>query len=109
MGRRVCPSCGRNYNVCELNRDGYHWRALKPTKSEHHCDDCPSVKLVIRDDDKESIIKDRLNTYRNQTEPILEFYRSSKIPVLDFEAFNGVDDVPKMIELLDSRLTQFKL
>ena len=105
MGRRVCPQCGMNYNVCKVDRDGYHWRALLPTKSEKHCDKCSGVELVCRDDDKPDIIKSRLQTYREQTEPILDYYRQRpETKVIDFEAFNGVDDLPKMIELLDMHL-----
>ena len=60
MGRRVCPLCNRNYNVAHIDRDGYFMKALLPDKSPHHCDDCENVHLVIRDDDKENIIRERL-------------------------------------------------
>jgi len=60
MGRRVCPNCNRNYNVAHIDRDGYFMKALLPTKKLNYCDDCPDIHLVIRDDDKENIIAERL-------------------------------------------------
>ena len=74
MGRRVCSQCNRNYNVAHIDRDGYYMKALLPKKKEGFCDDCETVKLTIRDDDKENIIKERLEIYKEKTEPILEFY-----------------------------------
>ena len=59
MGRRVCPQCNRNYNVADIDRDGYKMKPLLP-KNGHNCDDCKNSHLVIRDDDKESIIVERL-------------------------------------------------
>ena len=59
MGRRVCPNCGRNYNVTEIDRDGYYMKPLLPKGDPTICDDCPGVKLVVRDDDKENIILER--------------------------------------------------
>ena len=77
MGRRVCPSCSKNYNVADINTaDGYVMKPLLPKKDPHFCDDCPSVHLVVRDDDKESIIRDRMALYKKLTEPILEYYES---------------------------------
>jgi adenylate kinase len=60
MGRRVCPSCNRNYNVADINRDGYLMKPLLPKQNSTHCDDCPTIHLVVRDDDKENIISERL-------------------------------------------------
>ncbi len=108
MGRRVCPSCNRNYNVAAINRDGYVMHALLPKKNPILCDDCAGVKLVVRDDDKEIIIKDRLEIYKQKTQPILDFYRSkSETKVIDFEAKKGVDDYPQMSELLRRHITHF--
>lgn len=61
MGRRVCPSCGKNYNTANINTpDGYVMKPLLPKKDQHKCDDCHDVKLIVRDDDKEKIIFERL-------------------------------------------------
>jgi adenylate kinase len=61
--RRMCPKCGKNYNIIYL----------KP-KVEGYCDD-DNTKLVQRDDDKPKAVKDRLKIYYSQTEPLKKAYR----------------------------------
>lgn len=95
MGRRVCPQCNRNYNITNIDRDGYFMKPLLPKKDPKKCDDCEVVSLVVRDDDKENIIRERMEIYREKTEPILDFYKSQpKTKIIHFEAKRGVDDFP---------------
>ncbi|MBP5751331.1 MAG: adenylate kinase [Treponema sp.] len=61
--RRVCKSCGANYNV-----------KFMPPKVEGKCDKCGG-ELYTRDDDKLESITNRLDVYRKQTEPLIGFYR----------------------------------
>ena len=37
-------------------------------------------KLVIRDDDSESVIRERLEAYEKQTRPVLEFFKDQRAP-----------------------------
>lgn len=108
MGRRVCPCCGRNYNIADINtKDGYHMKPLLPKKNVDECDDCSGVKLTVRDDDKESIIRDRLNLYKEKTEPILDYYKTvcaKDTKVVDFEAKKGVNDYPEVKRILQDAL-----
>ena len=62
MGRRVCPTCNTNYNIVEVKRDGYFWKALNP-KVEGFCDHCTQTKLVSREDDNQEVVAQRLKTY----------------------------------------------
>jgi adenylate kinase len=62
-GRRQCPRCGTLYNI------GTH-----PPKVPCVCD-LDGEKLVIRDDDREPVIRERLETYERQTQPLLKFFR----------------------------------
>jgi adenylate kinase len=62
-GRRVCAQCGHNYHV----------EAHMP-KVDGACDLCGG-KIIHRADDKPSIIKERLKSYREDTIPVLHFYR----------------------------------
>jgi adenylate kinase len=103
MSRRVCPSCNKNYNVADINRDGYVMKPLLPKKDHSKCDEC-NVKLVVRDDDKESIIRDRLEVYHKQTKPIIDFYKGTDTTVVDFEAKKGVDDYPQVKAILKEHL-----
>lgn len=60
--RRSCPKCGAVYHL----RD-------KPPKATGVCDEC-GTELIQREDDKEEIIRHRLEVYERQTFPILERY-----------------------------------
>lgn len=71
--RRVCKSCGANYNVLTL-----------PPKKEGVCDKCEG-KIIQRDDDKQESILHRMDVYREQTEPLIEFY-SKKGNITNFDA-----------------------
>jgi len=82
-------------------------KALLPKKDPSKCDDCEVVSLVVRDDDKENIITERMQIYRDKTEPILDFYKTNTdTVVIDFEAKRGVDDFPKMKTLLEEGLAK---
>ena len=61
--RRVCPVCGAVYNL----------ETLKP-KVDGKCDKC-GADLVIRPDDREETVRHRLDVYKEQTEPVIDFYR----------------------------------
>jgi len=63
-GRRICPACGTIYNV-----------HLQPPRKGDLCDKDGS-KLVIRDDDREEVIRERLLAYERQTRPVAEYYAS---------------------------------
>lgn len=65
-GRRNCPVCGEIYNVY-----------FKPPKEEGACDLHPDAELVQRSDDTEEKVKVRLETYEENTKPLLEYYRQT--------------------------------
>jgi len=64
-GRRECPRCGTLYNV-----------VFHPPKSDELCD-LDGERLAIRDDDRELVIRQRLDAYERQTRPVLDFLRSA--------------------------------
>ncbi len=65
--RRVCGNCGAIYNLV----------SVKP-KVEGICDKCGG-ELYQRDDDKEEVIKKRLLVYREQTAPLIEYYKEKGV------------------------------
>lgn len=69
-GRRTCPKCGMTYHL-EHN----------PPKSKDICDKCSS-ELIIRSDDNEKVVIDRLETYHKQTKPLKDYY-INKLKSLD--------------------------
>ena len=64
-GRRTCPTCGTIYNV-----------HLKPPKVDELCDK-DGTKLIIRPDDREEVIRERLNAYAQMTQPVADYYQAT--------------------------------
>ena len=60
--RRICPECNKIYNLY-----------FNPPKNDNVCDDC-GIKLITRDDDKEEVIKKRIQVYKESTYPLVEYY-----------------------------------
>ncbi len=63
--RRECPVCQRAYNL-----------ESAPPRDGRHCDDHPGVELRQRADDAEETVRRRLEVYREQTAPLIEYFRS---------------------------------
>jgi len=68
-GRRVCPSCGAVYHM-----------VYNPPKIDEICDKC-GAGLIQRDDDKEEVIRKRLEVYHQQTKPLTEYYKSKIVEI----------------------------
>ncbi|WP_010295293.1 adenylate kinase [Clostridium senegalense] len=83
-GRRVCPDCGASYHV-----------KFNPTKVEGECDICGSV-VIQRADDTESTVKDRLDVYETQTQPLIEYYKNQGL-LSTVDGTQSIDDVFKDI------------
>jgi hypothetical protein len=62
-GRRTCPN-GHIFHV-----------EFDPPEKEGVCDVC-GAELQVRDDDKPEVIRHRLTTYRDKTEPLIDYYDS---------------------------------
>lgn len=62
-GRRVCPKCDAVYHIL-----------MNPPKKGGICDRCGSA-LVIRADDREDVVRTRVETYEKQTAPLIKYYR----------------------------------
>ncbi len=84
--RRQCPKCSRVYNLLH-----------QPPKSAGICDD-DGIELIVRKDDQESVFRERLRTYDEQTRPVLAHYhdrsyyqiRGDRSPNYIFEEITGV-------------------
>ena len=72
-GRRSCPVCKEIYNVY-----------FKPPKSDNVCDLHSNAQLEQRSDDIPEKVQVRLETYRDQTSPLLDYYKKSgRLRILD--------------------------
>jgi adenylate kinase len=89
-GRRSCPKCGAVYHV----------EHLRP-KTDGICDN-DGVELVQRPDDTPDVVANRLKTYHQQTEPLVDYYRNNGT-VYDFDADGTPEEVKVSIfEKLDA-------
>lgn len=81
-GRSTCPKCGKVYHVKNM-----------PPKKANVCDACGSA-LVQRDDDKEAVVRQRLDAYIRQTEPVIAYYRTRpKLKVVEMDGDMPADTV----------------
>lgn len=72
LGRVSCPKCNKIYNK---------YIEEKMPKVTNVCDDC-GVELIGRSDDNEESFKIRFDTYINQTQPLLDYYKSNGLLVI---------------------------
>jgi adenylate kinase len=83
-GRRVHPGSGRVYHV-----------KFNPPKAQGRDDDT-GEPLILRDDDKPETVKNRLEVYRKQTRPLVDYYKA--VPEVKYRKISGlgrVDEVTK--------------
>ena len=83
-GRRVCEKCGASY----------HTEYKKP-EVEGVCNLCGG-NLVIRKDDEPETVKNRLNVYHEQTEPLKDFYKSCG-KLITVEGQDKVEDTTRLV------------
>ena len=76
-GRRACLACGATYHIVHV-----------PPKKEGICDRC-GKELVLRDDDKPETVKNRLEVYHDQTQPLIDFYTKKGI----LKSVDGTQDM----------------
>ncbi len=62
-GRRVCPKCESVYHVVS-----------NPPRKPGVCDKCGTA-LVTRPDDREDVVRTRIETYERQTAPLIQYYK----------------------------------
>lgn len=81
-GRRACLSCGATYHLIHI-----------PPKKEGVCDRCGN-ELILRDDDKAETVKNRLQVYHEQTQPLIEFYTAKGV----LKTVDGTVDMNQVFE-----------
>ena len=86
-GRRVCLSCGDSYHI-----------KLNPPAVDGVCDVCGN-NIIQRKDDVEETVKERLDVYERQTQPLIDFYKEKNLlSTVDGtkainEVFEGICDI----------------
>ena len=83
--RRSCPNCGEVYHL-----------ASKPPKKKGVCDKCGS-ELILRDDDRPDVIRNRLVVYREKTQPLLDRYMEKGL-IKEVPGDNPIDRLPELLK-----------
>jgi len=87
-GRRMC-SCGASYHIL-----------FNPPKQEGICDRC-GKPLYQRDDDKEEAIVNRLEVYKHQTQPLIEYYTNEGLMMTVHGAASIAEVFDEICRVLD--------
>jgi adenylate kinase len=82
IGRLMCPRCGEIYNAYS-----------KAPKHDQVCDLCQTA-LIHRSDDREDLILERFRTYREETHPLIAFYKSLGV----YHQVNGMRPIQNVTE-----------
>ena len=91
--RRVCTKCGAIYN---LN--------YNPPKRDNECDKCGG-KLIQRDDDKKETIIKRLEVFKEETLPLVDYYKKEKL----LTTIDADKDLKHRLKEVIKRLKDLKL
>jgi len=92
VSRRMCKNCGTSYHL-----------EFKPSKVANVCDKCDGELYQRSDDNKESATV-RLETYTNETKPLIDFYQQAGI----LEEVDGLQSVDKVFSDIDTILEDIK-
>jgi adenylate kinase len=87
-GRRMCKGCGKGYHV-----------VFDPPQKEGLCDVC-GAGLYQRSDDNEATVRNRLEVYRAQTEPLVGYYEGRGVLRTAYGAGKMPDEVFALVEQL---------
>ncbi|HET7853686.1 MAG TPA: adenylate kinase [Candidatus Methylomirabilis sp.] len=87
-GRRTCQGCGALFHV-----------EFHPPRGEGTCDKCGG-RLIQREDDKEETIRRRLQVYRKQTEPLIDYYEKQGL----LKTVNGLGETGEVFARVSKAL-----
>ncbi len=88
-GRFTCSKCG----------EGYH-DTFKPTQKTGICEKCGSREFTRRADDNAETMKARLKAFKEQTAPILPYYKARNV----LKAVDGMASMPDVFKALEKAL-----
>jgi adenylate kinase len=86
-GRRTCKNCQAVYNIY-----------FNPPKVDGICDVCGG-ELFIREDDKEEKVKKRLEVFREQTLPLIDYYQKKGKKIIKVNGVGSVDEIKERIKM----------
>jgi adenylate kinase len=82
--RRACKNCGQIF-------------ILQDIEGKDHCPNCNAKNsFYLRDDDKEEVVRNRLEVFRDNTKPVLDFYEK-KGNVITVDGLGSIEEVSKRV------------
>jgi adenylate kinase len=82
--RRACKECGHIFTLDEI-------------KNKNKCPNCGAENsFYLRDDDKEEVVRNRLEVFRKNTEPVLEYYQKQK-DTISIDGLGSIEEVNKKV------------
>ena len=91
-GRRICSGCGASYHV-----------KYNPPKTADVCDSC-NASLYTRDDDAAETVLNRLKTFHETTEPLMDYYAAKGLLI----CVEGREKVEDSTAAVMSALSKFE-
>ncbi len=91
-GRRVCRECGASYHL-----------KFNPSQVRNICDNCGG-ELYQRGDDSIETVKERLEVYSRQTQPLIDYYRGKGL-LLNVD---GTKEIPAVLKDIKAGLEKDK-
>lgn len=83
-GRRVCQACGASFHV-----------TFNKPKAEGKCDYC-GAELIQRKDDNVETVTNRLEVYKNQTAPLIDFYKERGV-YFEVDGTSDIESINKAV------------
>ena len=97
--RRVCSTCGDNYNLADIRNGIYDMPPMLP-KLHGICNTCGGT-LSQREDDCEDTVKHRLSIHSTNEGPLLDYYSTR---IFTFEVTRGVSQTQDLLSLIKSKM-----
>jgi adenylate kinase len=95
-GRWICGQCQTPYHT-----------AFSPPAEEGVCDECGG-KLYQRDDDRPKTVRARLRVYREQTAPLIDYYRQAGL-LVEVDGFGDIETInAALLDAIRSLMSQRK-
>ena len=83
-GRRVCTACGASFHI-----------SFNKSKAEGKCDYC-GAELIQRKDDNVETVTNRLEVYKNQTAPLIDFYKERGV-YFEVDGTSDIESINKAV------------
>jgi len=106
LGRRKCILCNKSLNVNGvLDEFGFDMPPMLPDDNSDECRtlNCNPVHWKKRDDDTIDTIQFRMDVYRRETEPVLQYWEEKGL-LLRFIPYKGIKEIDNLVSLIEKRI-----